>query len=159
MRTLGESAQRIVASPDLVRGRTLPLVPADLGALPSLDLAPVLAKHVWELYSPDGASVRVTHKPRLVTDDMAQLLHAALAGVGVVKLPSMVADEPIASGRLVNVTPGWTPRGGIVHAVFPTRRGLLPSVRSFIDFLAAEYNRTKTGAPRNQIGALDPASS
>ena len=159
MRTLGESAQHIVASPDLVRGRTLPLVPADLGALPSLDLAPVLAKHVWELYGPDGASVRVTHKPRLVTDDMAQLLHAALAGVGVVKLPSMVADEPIASGRLVNVTPGWTPRGGIVHAVFPTRRGLLPSVRSFIDFLAAEYNRTKVGAPRNQIGALDTASS
>jgi DNA-binding transcriptional LysR family regulator len=35
--------------------------------------------------------------------------------------------------------PGWTPRSGIVHAVFPSRRGLLPSVRSFIDFLAAEY--------------------
>ena len=71
----------------------------------------------------------MTHKPRLVTDDMAQLLHAALAGVGVVKLPSMVADEHIASGKLVDVVPGWTPRGGIVHAVFPTRRGLLPSVR------------------------------
>ena len=159
MRTLGESAQHIVASPDLVRDRTLPLVPADLGALPSLDLAPVFAKHVWELNGPDGASVRVTHKPRLVTDDMAQLLHAALAGVGVVKLPSMVADEHIASDRLVNVTPGWTPRGGIVHAVFPTRRGLLPSVRSFIDFLAAEYSRTKASAPRNQIGALDAAPS
>jgi DNA-binding transcriptional LysR family regulator len=159
MRTLGESAQLIVASPDLVNGRTLPLVPADLGALPSLDLAPALAKHVWELNGPDGASVRVTHKPRLVTDDMAQLLHAALAGVGVVKLPSMVSDEHIASGRLVNFTPGWTPRGGIVHAVFPTRRGLLPSVRSFIDFLAAEYSRTKGSAARNQVGVLDAAPS
>lgn len=139
MRTLGKSAQIIVASPDLVRGRALPLVPADLGALPSLDLAPVLPRHVWELGGADGASVRVAHRPRLVTDDMAQLLHAALAGVGVVRLPTMVVGDNIQMGKLVNVMPGWTPRGGIVHAVFPSRRGLLPSVRSFIDFLAAEY--------------------
>jgi DNA-binding transcriptional LysR family regulator len=25
---------------------------------------------------------------------------------------------------------------GVVHAVFPSRRGLLPAVRAFIDFLA-----------------------
>lgn len=139
MRTLGRSAQIMVASPDLVKGRTLPLVPADLGALPSLDLAPQQARHVWELEGADGASVRVVHKPRLVTDDMAQLLHAALAGVGVVRLPAMVVGDNVEIGKLVNVTPGWTPKGGIVHAVFPSRRGLLPSVRSFIDFLAAEY--------------------
>jgi DNA-binding transcriptional LysR family regulator len=141
MRTLGESPQRMVASPNLVKGMTLPLVPADLGALPSLDLAPMLPKHVWELQAADGASVRVTHKPRLVTDDMAQMLHAALEGVGVVKLPTMVVDPHIAAGELVDVTPGWTPRGGIVHAVFPTRRGLLPSVRGLIDFLVDEYAR------------------
>ena len=141
MRTLGESPQRLVARADLVKDLKLPLVPADLGVLPSLDLAPMLAKHVWQLDGAEGATVRVAHKPRLVTDDMSQLLYAALEGVGVVKLPSMVADEYIASGRLVDVLPGWAPRSGIVHAVFPSRRGLLPSVRSFIDFLAAEYRR------------------
>jgi DNA-binding transcriptional LysR family regulator len=144
MRTLGESAQRMVASPALVKDMRLPLVPADLAALPSLDLAPATAKHTWELFGADGASVRVTHKPRLVTDDMAQLLHAALEGIGVAKLPTMVADPYLASGKIVDVTPGWTPRGGIVHAVFPSRRGLLPSVRSFIDFLAAEYARASS---------------
>lgn len=139
MRVLGESAQVMVASPELVKGMTLPLVPADLAALPSLDLGPALPKHVWELAGADGAAVRVTHRPRLVTDDMAQLLHAAVAGVGIVKLPTMVVGDRIASGVLVDVTPGWTPRGGIVHAVFPSRRGLLPSVRTFLDFLVAEY--------------------
>jgi DNA-binding transcriptional LysR family regulator len=29
-------------------------------------------------------------------------------------------------------------RWGVVHAVFPTRRGLSPAVRSFLDFLG-EY--------------------
>lgn len=143
MRTLGQSPQRMVANPKLVADLRLPLVPADLGDLPSLDLGPQLPKHVWELHGPDGASARITHKPRLVTDDMAQLLHAALEGVGIVKLPSMVADEHIASGKLVNVIPGWSPVAGIVHAVFPSRRGLLPSVRGLIDFLAAEYDRVE----------------
>lgn len=146
MRTLGESAQVLVASPDLVKGMTLPLVPGDLGALPSLDLAPILPRHVWELEGADGASVRVAHKPRLVTDDMAQLLHAAVAGVGIVRLPTMVIGDSFETGKLVDVMPGWTPRGGIVHAVFPSRRGLLPSVRSFIDFLAAEYASAASAA-------------
>lgn len=141
MRTLGESPQRLVASRDLIKELEPPLVPADLSALPSLDLAPMLAKHVWQLNGSESATVRVTHVPILITDDMSQLLYAALEGVGVVKLPSMVADEHIKSGRLANVLPGWTPQSGIVHAVFPSRRGLLPSIRSFIDFLAAEYSR------------------
>ena len=139
MRTLAENAQRMVASPKLVEGSTLPLVPADLGGLPSLDLGPSSPKHVWELHNADGASASITHKPRLVTDDMSQLLHAAIEGVGVVKLPSMVVDEHVASGRLVNLVPEWTARSGIVYAAFPTRRDLLPSVRSLIDFLASEY--------------------
>lgn len=156
MRTFGESPQRMVASPALVGDRPLPLVPADLGALPSLDLAPTTGRHAWELHSADGASVRISHRPRLVTDDMAQLLHAALEGVGVVKLPTMVADPHIASGNLLDVTPGWTPRGGIIHAVFPSRRGLLPSVRGFLDFLADEYSRRTTPANGPALG-LAPA--
>lgn len=143
MRTLGESPQCLVASPALLEGKQLPLVPADLGALPSLDLAPMMARHAWDLYGADGASVRVEHTPRLVTDDMSQLLQAALAGVGVVKLPTMVVGDAVREGKLVHVTPAWVPRSGIVHAVFPTRRGLLPSVRSFIDFLVQEYAALK----------------
>lgn len=141
MRTLGQSPQRIVASPSLVPGRSLPLVPADLGALPSLDLKQSSQKHVWELQGPDGASASVTHSPRLVTDDMSQLLHAALEGVGAVKLPTMVADRHISDGGLVDLTPEWKPKAGIVHAVFPSRRGLLPSVRNLIDSLASQYGR------------------
>lgn len=139
MRTLGESPQRMVASAKILKGVSLPLVPADLAGLPSLDLGPVSQRHVWDLHGADGASVRIEHTPRLVTDDMSQLLHAALAGVGVVKLPTMVVDADLKAGRLVDLLPGWSPPSGIVHAVFPTRRGLLPSVRTLIDFLSDAY--------------------
>ncbi len=64
---------------------------------------------------------------------------AALVGIGVTQLPEVVVRDDIAQGRLVNVLPEWAPRAGIVHVVFPSRRGLLPSVRSLIDFLEKRF--------------------
>lgn len=83
--------------------------------------------------------------PRLVTDDMAALCDAAIAGVGVVALPAMMLWRQTQAGQLVHILPDWRPPAGIVHAVFASRRGLLPSVRTLLEFLArkcAEARRT-----------------
>ena len=69
---------------------------------------------------------------------MSALRDAALAGLGVVQLPTLFVYEHCRAGRLNRVVPGWRPRSGIVHAVFPSRRGLLPSVRALLVFLARE---------------------
>jgi DNA-binding transcriptional LysR family regulator len=39
------------------------------------------------------------------------------------------------SGRLEPVLHQWNLRLGILHVVFPSRRGLLPAVRALLDFL------------------------
>jgi len=136
MRRLDESTQCLVASPALV---TAPLrSPADLHGLPSLDLGPPRRDHQWQLESAEGQTATVPHHPRLATDDMAALRHAAIAGVGIVQLPTIMIWQDIDAGRLIHVLPDWRPRAGIVHAVFPSRRGLLPSVRALLDFLARE---------------------
>ena len=70
---------------------------------------------------------------------MVTLRLAALRGVGVVQMPTIVVGRDLSEGRLIDVLPEWVPRTGIIHAVFPSRRGLLPSVRALLDFLAAEY--------------------
>lgn len=64
---------------------------------------------------------------------------AASAGVGVAQLPLMMVRDMLANGKLVKVVPQWAPRREIIHVVYPSRRGLLPSVRSLIDFLAARF--------------------
>ncbi|EHK75660.1 LysR family transcriptional regulator [Sinorhizobium meliloti CCNWSX0020] len=50
----------------------------------------------------------------------------------------MMVWRQVEVGLLVHVLPVWRPRAGIVHAVFASRRGLLPSVRKLLHFLAAE---------------------
>jgi DNA-binding transcriptional LysR family regulator len=66
----------------------------------------------WQLLGPDGTAYSFQHQPRYVADD-----------------------------RLVRVMSGWAPRPGIFHAVFLSRRGLLPAVRRFLDFLGEAIAR------------------
>jgi DNA-binding transcriptional LysR family regulator len=146
MRKLDESTQCLVASPALIPA---PLQsPADLHGLPSLDLGPPYESHHWQLEAANGQTASVPHHPRLVTDDMAVLQQAAINGVGIVQLPTMMIWQDIDAGRLVHVLPEWRPRAGIIHAVFPSRRGLLPSVRAFLDFIAGECLTQRQRAAR-----------
>ena len=139
MRVLEEGKQRLVASPRLLEGRASIAGPADLNAFPSIDIGNPRGEHSWRLEGPDGATALIRHAPRLVTGDMATLREAALQGIGIVQLPTMAVWRDIRDGTLVDVLPGWAPRTVIVHAVFPSRRGLLPSVRALINSLAADF--------------------
>jgi DNA-binding transcriptional LysR family regulator len=139
MRLLADRAQCLVASPTLLARYGIPNSPADLAALPSLDLGVPQNEHVWNLFGPEGAEATIYHRPRYITRGMLALRTAALAGVGVVQLPKMVVLDELRSGELVQVLPQWMPRRDVVHAVFASRRGLLPSVRALVDYLAKRF--------------------
>lgn len=139
MKVLGNSRHRLVASPQFLKKHSRPLAPMDLATLPSVDLGPPQGEHVWSLDGPGGAHARVPHHPRMVVDDMVALCFAARNSVGVAQLPTMMIGDELSRGGLVDVLPDWIPRSRIVHAVFPSRRGLLPSVRALLDHLAIEY--------------------
>jgi DNA-binding transcriptional LysR family regulator len=141
MRVLADRGQCLIASPRLLEGAGSPSTPADLGRLPSLALGTPQGAHVWHLFGPDGAEASIHHQPRLVTRSMTALRAAALAGVGIVQLPRMMVRTQFERRELVAVLPDWTPRREIVHAVFATRRGLLPAVRALVDFLADGFAR------------------
>lgn len=139
MKVLAHSKQRLVASPAVLAGLSHPPVPADLSALPSMAWGPSHLPHEWRLEGPDGAGATIPLTPRFITEDMVALRFAALRGVGVCQFPTTVVREDLSAGTLVDVLPDWAPPTGIVHAAFPSRRGLLPSVRALLDFLAEEY--------------------
>ncbi|MDD0976363.1 LysR family transcriptional regulator [Pseudomonas fontis] len=142
MKVLGESQQCVVGAPQLLQQLPQHPTPAEVAALPTLHWGSPQHVYQWQLDGPAGASAQVAHSPRLVTDDLIALRQAALIGAGAVHLPSVVVKDDLSSGRLVNLLPEWLPRTGIVHAVFPSRRGLLPSVRALLDFLGEAFVRS-----------------
>ncbi|MDA8479555.1 LysR family transcriptional regulator [Citrobacter sp. Awk 4] len=141
MRVLSDRGHRLFASPRLI-ARMGPLSsPAGLNNWPGLGLAAGKHAHRWELFGPEGARAEVHFTPRLITTDMLALREAAVAGVGIVQLPILMVKEQLATGELVALLDGWEPKREVIHAVFPSRRGLLPSVRALVDFLMEEYAR------------------
>jgi len=141
MRSFGESRELLVATGAYLDRVGRPERPEQLATLDTLGFAPEVELQTWELSrasadSQERESVRIDHSPRLVCHDFIVLRAAVLAGLGIALLPEYVVGADLESERLERVLPAWTLPLGILHAVFPTRRGLLPSVRALIDFLA-----------------------
>lgn len=139
MKTLGESRQCLVASPALIERMGGQPTIADLALWPSLGSLQSGRGYNWELEGPDGEKARILTEPRMLTDDRVALWRAAIHGVGAVLLPHALVQADLNNGRLVHLLPAWQARSAIVHAVFPSRRGLLPAVRALLDFLAQEF--------------------
>jgi DNA-binding transcriptional LysR family regulator len=78
----------------------------------------------------------VALRPRVSGFDFPLLRSLARRGVGITLLPENLCAELVHQGELEVVLPDWRLPEGICHAVFASRRGLLPAVRVFIDFLA-----------------------
>lgn len=136
-KNFGESGGLLVASPELLRRQGPVKTPFDLDKLDTVAMSAAGDGRVsMRLEGPAGAEHLWHHAPRYLADDLATLQFAVLAGTGAGMLPDYMCREHIRNGLLQEVLPGWRPRPGICHAVFPQRRALVPAVRKLIDFLA-----------------------
>ena len=139
LRVLSDRRLALVASPELVAQFGMPCHPRELELWPSLGLGSPRPDFRWELRGEDGSQISVFHQPRFVTTDMIALRRAAMAGVGVVQLPILTVQRQLERGELVRVLPHWALHRDIIHVVFPSRRGVLPAVRTLIDSLVEFY--------------------
>ncbi len=133
------SRRILVASPALLAQHATLTQLDDLARMPTLAMANTNDKHQWHFQAPHPRVF--THQPRLATDDLETLHEAALRGIGVAQLPSNLVQNDLAQGRLVQVLPDWPSPEGSLHALFPSRRGMVPAVRSVLDALLAGFNR------------------
>jgi DNA-binding transcriptional LysR family regulator len=141
MRTFGVSDQVLAASPSFVDEHGPFAAPESLHG--AIGVGPGGAgdeKARWHLTASDGAPIDIEYRPAMITNDVYLLTQAAIAGVGIGQLPFNLCADAIADGRLVVVLPEYRIPGHQLHAVFPSRRGLLPAVRAFIDFLGTELS-------------------
>jgi DNA-binding transcriptional LysR family regulator len=136
MRSFGPIQELLVASPAYLKRAGRPRVPEDLAGHVTLSVAEDEARQRWELHGPDGEVRRVELQPRLAGFDFPLMQALAGDGIGITLLPETVCADAVRRGALEVVLPDWRLPQGICHAVFASRRGLLPAVRVFIDYLA-----------------------
>lgn len=102
-------------------------------------MATVGQEHSWHLVDADSKPVELIHSPCLSADDLYTLRRAAIRGVGAACLPALLVSGDLSSGALVRLLPSLSSRAGVLHAVFPSRRGMVPAVRALLDSLSEGF--------------------
>lgn len=152
VRILNREEAKLVASPAFLAAHGPIETPQQIATLPTLSHNEGVTRDAWTLTHTDGRKERVEHQPRLAASDFKLLLQAAIGGIGIAYLPVMVSAHHLRTGALVELLPEWGAAEGIHHLVFTTRRGQLPAVSAFIDFLAQEMPAAVEACPA-AIGA------
>jgi len=138
VKRLDDARSLLVASPALLERQGVPRTLEEASRLDSVAMSATDGTASIRLISPEGRDAVLEYRPRFVADDLLTLKMAVLGGSGMCWLPDYMCEQELQEGRLVRLLPDWTTPVGVVHAVFPSRRGLSPAVRSFLDFLG-EY--------------------
>lgn len=138
-RPLTQFRDVIVASPEYLARRGAPEVPH---SLPDHDvlLASGIASRQWEFRCSRG-SHRVSVDPVLRSPNLIAVKRAALAGLGVARLPGPLIESQLRTGALKLVLDGFD-LGGDERTMWLLYSGdhyMAKRVRSFVDFVVAHY--------------------
>ncbi|OCP00617.1 MULTISPECIES: LysR family transcriptional regulator [unclassified Ensifer] len=139
-RRLGDIEQIICAAPGYLASHGTPTAVSDLKNHDCLTYRLADQPGSWVLEGPNGAA-SVDLPARFVADNSLMLSEMIQSGIGIGVLPSFIADPLLASGRLLRVLPGHQLAQRGIYVVYPTNRLLLPKVKVFTEFLAAEFRQ------------------
>lgn len=136
VRAIGTSPQVLVASPKLFDHVPRPRAPEDLKDLPTLSMNYGLATDDWSLFRGGETYTAAIAEPRLVAENLLILKDAAVGAAGVARLPKIICGAELSDGRLEVVLPDWSMPPHEIHACYPSRKGVPPAVRAFVEYVA-----------------------
>ncbi|MET3133475.1 LysR family transcriptional regulator for bpeEF and oprC [Oxalobacteraceae bacterium GrIS 1.11] len=80
--------------------------------------------------------IEVSLPGSIAVNDSNAYVSAGLAGLGIVKMSTVMAGPMIAQGRLEVLLPEWTSTPLPIHVVYPQNRHLSAKVRVFVEWVA-----------------------
>ena len=128
----------VCASPAYLAKHGTPRVPQDLSTHNCLTIPSGGFENRWLFEGADGPlTVDVRGNYRSDSGDL--LRAAALAGQGLVYVPTFIVGDELARGELVPLLLEWKTPTLEAKVVYPTRRFVSAKVRAFTEFLQAEF--------------------
>jgi DNA-binding transcriptional LysR family regulator len=129
----------LVAAPALLEKLGARATPGELDGCPGLARDIYIENPVWDLvHRHGGERCQLRFRPLLASNDWTVLSRSARAGVGIAAVPAHVCKHDLDTGALQRVLPQWRADEATLSILMPSRRGVLPAVRAFVEFLVAE---------------------
>ncbi len=134
-RRLAPIRHLVCASPGYLATHGTPRVAADLAQHACLAYSNVRDPALWSCTAPDGMPLQVRVPVRLAASSGEFLLRAAIAGEGVVLLPTFYVCDALRAGQLQPILADHAWPELAAYAVYPPTRHLSSRARALIDFL------------------------
>lgn len=97
----------------------------------------------WNLYNTEGQLIRTKIVPYLKASNGEFLRDIAVAGSGIILMPTFIVYKEIERGALIPLLTQYTSSQLSAYAIYPQTRHLSQRVRAFVDFLIQRFE----GAP------------
>ncbi|CAN7166424.1 LysR family transcriptional regulator [Variovorax sp. LjRoot290] len=130
---LAEVPRIVVAAPSVLAGAPVPAHPSELAGLPWLALRTYYRNEVTLTHAASGETHRFAIRPRMSTDSLLALRHAAVLGLGAGVGSAWLLTEDLAQGRLIQLAPQWCAAPLPVYVVYPHARFYPARLRRFVE--------------------------
>jgi len=137
-RRLAGMHQIPVASPSYLLARGTPNDPQALTEHDCIRFDTGPTSDQWPLTS-GTRQVSLKIDGRFTTTSGLALRDAAINGLGVAMIPSMMVVNDLKAKRLVRLVPDWVGSPSAIYAVYPSRRMVSRTLSSLVEFLATAF--------------------
>ncbi|MDF5723235.1 MAG: LysR family transcriptional regulator [Rhizonema sp. PD37] len=135
MRRISTARQKLFASTTYLKIAGEPRAIADLTSHTLLCMAHHQNEVTWTLHNKQDQTVTLSFHPRLLSNDVAPIYQAIVAGVGIGLLPEFLFQQELQGGDIVNVLPQWSSAPVPINALYPSRKYVPMKVKVFLEFL------------------------
>jgi DNA-binding transcriptional LysR family regulator len=132
---IGKSIRYVVATPEYLKGRKLPVEPADLERHDCVMLNARNNETDWDLVN-GRKKARIHVSGPLSSRDFNSISTFVYRSHGIGLLPSTYCDEALASGALIRLLPKWASPQMPVFAVYSNRKFMPLRLNVFLEALA-----------------------
>lgn len=137
-RRLGRARRITVATPGYLKKHGTPRVPADLVNHNCILYHYLSTGNEWIFEAPEG-EIRVKVSGTFKANNGDAIAQAVFADLGIAIAPEWIVHDALASGKIRSILTDFAPTPLDINAVFPSARHISTKVRSFVDFLQAEF--------------------
>lgn len=140
---LGSFQFWLCASPDYLHRQATPQRPEELAAHDWIRLGKDIVPTEITLAGPEGQSITIPARARVVANEQQANESACLAGLGIGQLSSLDVGPWVSSGRLVRLLPEWSARALDIWALTPQRAAQPAKVRLAIQAIKRYLNEAQ----------------
>lgn len=116
-----------------------PKVPEHLIKHRCISMSNNLQKISWQLENKKNKIIDIPIKNKVVVYDFTILRNLVISNTGIGMLPKYLLKDKHFSSNVQKILPSWSSPNIELHAIYPSRKGMTPKLRVFLDFISKKF--------------------